>query len=208
MLRYARRTFPDMLRHTILREVYNMYSEAENQETAVKNSIDDFGCLMNAFGFESDIQYLTIIGSIEGHNVLASDVKTTKYENMIPQLIAVQENPKIRGLLMVLHTVGGDVEAGLALAELISSISKPDSFLSSSAGGHSIGIPLAVSADYSFIAPSAAMTLHPVRTTGRVIGAGTDLRIFPTNAGAHYGLYCKDVGSAAGSDHRSDERQK
>ena len=147
-----------------------MYSEAENQETAVKNSIDDFGCLMNAFGFESDIQYLTKIGSIEGHNVLASDVKTTKYENMIPQLIAVQENPKIRGLLMVLNTVGGDVEAGLALAELISSISKPTVSLVLG-GGHSIGIPLAVSADYSFIAPSAAMTLHPVRTTGLVIGA-------------------------------------
>ena len=147
-----------------------MYSEAENQEINTKNSIDDFGCLKNSFDFDSDIQYLTIIGSIEGHNVLASDVKTTKYENMIPQLIAVQENPKIRGLLIVLNTVGGDVEAGLALAELISSISKPTVSLVLG-GGHSIGIPLATSADYSFIAPSAAMTLHPVRTTGLVIGA-------------------------------------
>ena len=147
-----------------------MYSEAENQEINTKNFIDDFGCLKNAFDFDSDIKYLTIIVSIEGHNVLASDVKTTKYENMIPQLIAVQENPKIRGLLIVLNTVGGDVEAGLALAELISSISKPTVSLVLG-GGHSIGIPLATSADYSFIAPSAAMTLHPVRTTGLVIGA-------------------------------------
>ena len=147
-----------------------MYSEAENQEINTKNSIDDFGCLKNAFDFDSDIQYLTIIGSIEGHNVLASDVKTTKYENMIPQLIAVQENPKIRGLLIVLNTVGGDVEAGLALAELISSISKPTVSLVLG-GGHSIGVPMAVSADYSFIVPSATMVIHPVRMSGTVIGA-------------------------------------
>lgn len=154
-----------------------MYSEAENQETAVKNSIDDFGCLMNAFGFESDIQYLTIIGSIEGHNVLASDVKTTKYENMIPQLIAVQENPKIRGLLMVLNTVGGDVEAGLAIAELISTMETPVVSLVLG-GGHSIGVPLACSAKYSFIAPSATMTIHPVRMSGLVLGVPQTLSYF------------------------------
>ena len=147
-----------------------MYNENVNQEVDTKNTIDDFGCLKNAFDFDSDIQYLTIIGSIEGHNVLASDVKTTKYENMIPQLIAVQENPRIKGLLVVLNTVGGDVEAGLALAELIASISKPVVSIVLG-GGHSIGIPLATSADYCFIAPSAAMTLHPIRTTGLVIGA-------------------------------------
>ena len=142
-----------------------MYNENVNQEVDTKNTIDDFGCLKNAFDFDSDIQYLTIIGSIEGHNVLASDVKTTKYENMIPQLIAVQENPRIKGLLVVLNTVGGDVEAGL-----IASISKPVVSIVLG-GGHSIGIPLATSADYCFIAPSAAMTLHPIRTTGLVIGA-------------------------------------
>ena len=147
-----------------------MYNENVNQEVDTKNTIDDFGCLKNAFDFDSDIQYLTIIGSIEGHNVLASDVKTTKYENMIPQLIAVQENPRIKGLLVVLNTVGGDVEAGLALAELIASISKPVVSIVLG-GGHSIGIPLATSADYCFIAPSAAMTLHPIRTNGLVIGA-------------------------------------
>ena len=99
-----------------------MCSATGNQEIEAKNSIDDFGCLKSPFDFDSEIQYLTIIGSIEGHNVLAPDIKTTKYENMIPQLIAVQENPRIRGLLVVLNTVGGDVEAGLALAELMASL--------------------------------------------------------------------------------------
>ena len=151
-------------------EVKIMYGTAAEQEQEAKNSIDDFGGMKNAFDFESEIQYLTVIGSIEGHNVMAPDVKTTKYENMIPQLIAVQENPKIRGLLVVLNTVGGDVEAGLALAELIASLTKPVVSVVLG-GGHSIGIPLATAADYSFIAPSAAMTLHPVRMTGLMIGA-------------------------------------
>ncbi len=148
-------------------------SEEKNKETKeseVKATIDDFGSIKNTFDFESDIQYMTIIGSIEGHNVMASDVKTTKYENMIPQLISVQENPDIKGLLIVLNTVGGDVEAGLAIAEMIYSMSKPTVSLVLG-GGHSIGVPLATAADYSFIAPSATMTVHPVRTTGLVIGA-------------------------------------
>lgn len=147
-----------------------MCSATGNQEIEAKNSIDDFGCLKSPFDFDSEIQYLTIIGSIEGHNVLAPDIKTTKYENMIPQLIAVQENPRIRGLLVVLNTVGGDVEAGLALAELMASLTKPVVSIVLG-GGHSIGIPLATAADYSFIAPSAAMTLHPIRMNGFVIGA-------------------------------------
>lgn len=139
-------------------------------EKDVKASIDDFGGIKNVFDFESDIQYMTIIGSIEGHTVLSSDIKTTKYENIIPELIAIQENPKIKGLLIVLNTVGGDVEAGLAIAELIHSIDKPTVSLVSG-GGHSIGVPLATAADYSFIAPSATMTVHPVRTTGLVISS-------------------------------------
>lgn len=147
-----------------------MCSATGNQEIEAKNSIDDFGCLKSPFDFDSEIQYLTIIGSIEGHNVLAPDIKTTKYENMIPQLIAVQENPRIRGLLVVLNTVDGDVEAGLALAELMASLTKPVVSIVLG-GGHSIGIPLATAADYSFIAPSAAMTLHPIRMNGFVIGA-------------------------------------
>ena len=120
--------------------------------------------------FKSEIQYINIIGSIEGHSVLPQDNKTTKYEHLIPELIAVQENPEIKGLLLVLNTVGGDVEAGLALSELVAGISKPTVSLVIG-GGHSIGIPLAVSADYSFVARSATMTLHPIRTSGTLITA-------------------------------------
>lgn len=132
--------------------------------------VKELGMLQNGLGFKSDCQYISVIGCIEGHSVLPSENKTTKYEHLIPQLIAVEENPDINGLLLVLNTVGGDVEAGLALAELISSISKPTVSLVIG-GGHSIGIPLAVSADYSFIAESATMTMHPIRTSGTLINA-------------------------------------
>lgn len=115
------------------------------------------------------IYCLTVIGEIEGHNVLPEQTKTTKYEHIIPQLVAVEESREIEGLLVILNTVGGDVEAGLAIAELISGMKKPTvSFVLG--GGHSIGVPLAVSANRSYIAPSATMTVHPVRTTGLVIG--------------------------------------
>lgn len=140
------------------------------QEQETKQNIDDFGVITNAFNFQSDIQYLTIIGNIEGHNVLPPNNKTTKYENIIPQLVAIEENPSIKGLLTILNTVGGDVEAGLALSELVTTLSKPTVSLVLG-GGHSIGIPLATASDYSFIAESATMTLHPIRMTGLVIGA-------------------------------------
>ncbi|MDR2903543.1 MAG: ATP-dependent Clp protease proteolytic subunit [Clostridiales bacterium] len=116
------------------------------------------------------IHYLNIIGQIEGHMVMPPNNKTTKYEHVIPQLVAVAENPDIDGLLVILNTVGGDVEAGLAIAELISQIGKPTVSLVLG-GGHSIGVPLAVAARYSYIAPSATMTVHPVRMSGTVIGA-------------------------------------
>lgn len=135
-----------------------------------KGNIDNYGVIGNAFDFQSDIQYLTIIGNIEGHLVLPPNNKTTKYENIIPQLVAIEENPEIKGLLTILNTVGGDVEAGLALAELITTLSKPTVSLVLG-GGHSIGIPLATASNYSFIAESATMTLHPIRMTGLVIGA-------------------------------------
>lgn len=115
------------------------------------------------------IHCLTIIGQIEGHYILPSQNKTTKYEHVIPQIVAVEEDPQIDGLLMLLNTVGGDVEAGLALAELVAGMKKPTVSLVLG-GGHSIGVPLAVSARRSFIAPSAAMTIHPVRLNGLVIG--------------------------------------
>ena len=115
------------------------------------------------------IHGLTIIGQIEGHQVMAEDTKTTKYEHVMPLLAAVEESEEIKGLLILLNTVGGDVEAGLGIAELIAGMKKPTVSLILG-GGHSIGVPLAVAAKRSFIAPSAAMTIHPVRLNGVVIG--------------------------------------
>lgn len=116
------------------------------------------------------IHCITIIGQIEGHYMLGSGTKTTKYEHLIPQLFAVDEDDRISGVLIILNTQGGDVEAGLALSELIASMRKPTASLVIG-GGHSIGVPLAVSANRSFIVPSATMTLHPVRINGLVLGA-------------------------------------
>ena len=115
------------------------------------------------------IQCLTIIGQVEGHQVMPEDTKTTKYEHVMPLLAAVEESEEIKGLLILLNTVGGDVEAGLGIAELIAGMKKPTVSLVLG-GGHSIGVPLAVAAKRSFIAPSAAMTIHPVRLNGVVIG--------------------------------------
>lgn len=123
------------------------------------------------------IHCITIIGQIEGHYILPSQNKTTKYEHVIPQLVAIEEDPEIEGLLIVLNTVGGDVEAGLAIAELIAGMKKPTVSLVLG-GGHSIGIPLAVSAKRSFIAPSATMTVHPVRMSGLVLGVPQTLSYF------------------------------
>ena len=142
----------------------------ESKVSQISQNIDNFGVINNAFDFSSPIQYLTIIGSIEGHTVLPPQDKTTKYEHIIPQLVAVEENPNIKGLLTILNTVGGDVEAGLAIAELISTLSKPTVSLILG-GGHSIGIPLATASKYSFVAESATMTMHPMRMSGLVIGA-------------------------------------
>lgn len=115
------------------------------------------------------IHCLTIVGQIEGHQVLPEDAKTTKYEHILPLIAAVEESPEIGGLLVLLNTMGGDVEAGLAIAELIAGMKKPAVSLVLG-GGHSIGVPLAVAAKRSMIAPSAAMTIHPVRINGVVIG--------------------------------------
>ncbi len=115
------------------------------------------------------IHCLTIIGQIEGHQTLPEDTKSTKYEHLLPLLAAIEETPEIKGLLILLNTVGGDVEAGLAIAELIAGMRKPTVSLVLG-GGHSIGVPLAVAAKRSLIAPSAAMTIHPVRLNGVVIG--------------------------------------
>jgi len=119
---------------------------------------------------QGSIHCLTIIGQIEGHQILPEDQKTTKYEHILPTIAAVEESPEITALLILLNTAGGDVEAGLAIAEMIAGMRKPTASLVLG-GGHSIGVPLAVAADKSFIAPSASMTIHPVRITGVVIGA-------------------------------------
>ncbi|EGW38287.1 ATP-dependent Clp protease proteolytic subunit [Desulfosporosinus sp. OT] len=114
------------------------------------------------------IYCLSIIGQIEGHQILPAQSKTTKYEHVIPQLLAVEQNPKVEGILVILNTAGGDVEAGLAIAEMLSSLSKPSVSLVLG-GGHSIGIPIAVSCMKSLIAPTGTMTIHPIRYTGLVI---------------------------------------
>ncbi|WP_396898630.1 ClpP family protease [Niallia taxi] len=118
---------------------------------------------------DSKIHCLTIVGQIEGHLQLPPQNKTTKYEHLIPQIVAIEQNPKIEGVLVILNTVGGDVEAGLAISEMLASLSKPTVSLVLG-GGHSIGVPIAVSCDYSFIAETATMTIHPIRLTGLVIG--------------------------------------
>ena len=115
------------------------------------------------------IHCLTIVGQIEGHQVLPQETKSTKYEHVMPQLAAIEESEEIEGLLVLLNTVGGDIEAGLGIAEMIASMKKPTASLVLG-GGHSIGVPLAVAAKHSVIAPSASMTIHPVRLTGVVIG--------------------------------------
>lgn len=123
------------------------------------------------------IQVISIIGQVEGHSVSNPQTKATKYEHIIPQLIAIEQNQNVKGVLIVLNTVGGDVEAGLAIAEMINSISKPTVSIVIG-GGHSIGVPLATSADYSFITPSATMIVHPVRMNGFIIGVHQTFEYF------------------------------
>lgn len=139
-------------------------AESENKVAEI-NEVTELGQTR-----QGSIHCLSIIGQIEGHQILPEDVKTTKYEHVLPMLAAIEESPEITGLLILLNTVGGDVEAGLAIAELIAGMSTPTVSLVLG-GGHSIGVPLAVAAKRSFIAPSASMTIHPVRINGLVIGA-------------------------------------
>ncbi|EXX91223.1 translocation-enhancing protein TepA [Paenibacillus darwinianus] len=134
----------------------------------VAQSIQQFGQTTTP-ATESNLYCMTIIGQVEGHLVLPPQNKTTKYEHLIPQLVAAEQNSKIEGILIVLNTVGGDVEAGLAIAEMISSLTKPKVTLVLG-GGHSIGVPIAVAGDKSFIAETATMTIHPIRLNGLVIG--------------------------------------
>ena len=138
-------------------DVFNGKIDTEDKKTNVQEEVN------------SDIFCISIIGQIEGHYSLDSNTKTTKYDHVIPLLVSLEEDERVKGVLIILNTLGGDVEAGLAIAELIASMSKPTATLVLG-GGHSIGVPLAVSANRSFIVPSATMTIHPVRTSGLVLG--------------------------------------
>ena len=152
-------------------------TEAETDKARFeKDYILETGSVLRTKGRHA-IHCLTVIGQIEGHSIAPQTQKTTKYEHVIPQLVSIEEDPEVEGLLVILNTVGGDVETGLALAELIASISKPSATLVLG-GGHSIGIPLAVSARRSFIVPTATMTVHPVRMNGLVLGVPQTLSYF------------------------------
>ncbi|MEG1568253.1 MAG: ATP-dependent Clp protease proteolytic subunit [Oscillospiraceae bacterium] len=145
-------------------------------QRAEQEAVIETGSVMRTKGRHA-IHVLTVIGQIEGHSLAPQNQKTTKYEHVIPQLISVEEDPEIEGILIILNTVGGDVEAGLAIAELICGITKPSATLVLG-GGHSIGIPLAVSAKRSFIVPTATMTIHPVRHSGLVLGVPQTMSYF------------------------------
>lgn len=152
--------------------VKNEKNSSQNEEK--ENSTDTVEVIEKTGGIVSSgkgecIQCLTVIGQIEGHYLLSDGQKATKYEHIIPMLVSAEENEDIDGVLLLLNTMGGDVEAGLAIAEMVSGMSKPTVSLVLG-GGHSIGVPLAVSADVSFIVPSATMTIHPVRMSGTVVG--------------------------------------
>ena len=151
-------------------------NEQVNEVLYSSDVTDNDGCII----YKSADRFIccfTIIGQIEGHYLLSSDVKTTKYENLIPKIINADRNESIAGILLILNTIGGDIEAGLAIAELISGMKKPTASLVLG-GGHSIGVPLAVSSDCSFIVPTATMTIHPVRMNGLVLGEPQTLSYF------------------------------
>jgi ATP-dependent protease ClpP protease subunit len=147
----------------------SVLDSAAETTPAKNNTIKEYGQPSMEQAEKTGVHCITIIGQIEGHVSMPTQNKTTKYEHIIPQLVSLSEDPKIKGVLVVLNTVGGDVEAGLALAELLSSLDKPVVSLVLG-GAHSIGVPIAVAADYTFITPSATMTLHPVRLNGTVLG--------------------------------------
>ncbi len=177
-------------------KILNFNSEIENNDD--ENEEGSSGAFVNDGFFcvkrtEKLFACLTIIGQIEGHYNLPANVKTTKYEHIIPRIISVEEDENLSGLLLILNTVGGDIEAGMAIAELISGMKKPTASLVLG-GGHSIGIPLAVSTDRSFIAESATMTVHPVRMSGVVMGVPQQFAYFQNMQERIIDFVCKNSG--------------
>lgn len=162
--KYVRQDYLNSTKKSNLKQTDNESTGSEEQYERIQN----IGSVVASSG-KKKMYALTIIGQIEGHTRLNEETKATKYENIIPELVAIEQDKEIEGLLILLNTVGGDIEAGLAIAELISSMNKPSVSLVIG-GGHSIGVPLAVCTDYSFIVPSATMTVHPVRTDGTTLG--------------------------------------
>ncbi|MFR4088144.1 MAG: ClpP family protease [Dysosmobacter sp.] len=160
----------------------------ENDESGKDGAqqIVDFGSALTKTPHGS-VYCMTIIGQIEGHNTAASGAKTTKYEHVLPLLAKLEESDEVNGVLFLLNTVGGDVEAGLAIAELIAGMTKPTVSIVLG-GSHSIGVPLAVAARRSFAVPSAAMTIHPVRMSGTVIAAPQTVQLLPAASGSDRGL--------------------
>ena len=150
----------------------------EKEKTENEDSIKEYGQItLDENREEHKIHLLSIIGEIEGHENLSGNSTTTKYEHVLPQLAAIEDSKEIQGVLVLLNTMGGDVEAGLAIAEMVASLSKPTVSLVLG-GSHSIGVPIAVSTDYSFIVPTGTMVIHPVRTNGMVIGVAQTFDYF------------------------------
>lgn len=174
-------------------------NQGDGQETGTKadkekhqdQRIEQLGQLtLNENEQKQDIHLISIIGEIEGHDNLAGNSKTTKYEHILPQLAAIEDSREIQGVLVLLNTMGGDVEAGLAIAEMLASLSKPTVSLVLG-GSHSIGVPIAVSTDYSYIVPTGTMVIHPVRTNGMVIGVAQTFEYFKLIQDRITGFVCE-----------------
>lgn len=187
------------------KEIENSKQQALDKEEKENEQIREMGELtLDQNVKRHRIELLTIIGEVEGHDAAPSQSKTTKYEHVLPKLAMIEDDENVEGLLILLNTVGGDVEAGLAIAEMIASLSIPTVSLVLG-GGHSIGVPMAVSADYSFAVPSATMVIHPVRSSGMFIGvAQTYLSEYGKNSGPYHRLYCGTFQSFAGTTGRTD----
>ena len=160
-----------------------------------RNSSDDGQRLLDKNDKQHKIHLLSVIGEVEGHETLSANTKTTKYEHVLPKLAEIEDSKEVDGLLLLLNTVGGDVESGLAIAEMVASLSIPTVSLVLG-GSHSIGVPLAVSADYSFIVPSGTMVIHPVRLSGTVIGAPQTYDYFKQMQDRIIGFIC-EIGRAS-----------